>query len=126
MDLILMASPDKLSLGAFCRFFRKTFGRDYMFGEAHYLMSLESIENYINDFTSKFPKGLITYYVKTKNTSDQLTCIPTVLSGRVDVIGWFDQYALDLKILKDRHGKFPMVQDAWKLTVEGLNKQGGR
>ena len=105
-NLIVIGSPDKLSLGSFVRFFRKTDDKRYYFGEMHSLMSDKSKDLYVTDFNDKYPLGFITYYAKKQFKNNPEECLPERLIKSADVLGWFDLYSLTLKMLKDPDGLF--------------------
>lgn len=104
--IIVMGSPDKLSLGSFARFFRMTEDKLYYIGEMHSLMSEESKDIFVEDFINKHPKGLITYYAKKQFKSTPEESLPMRLFKSADVLGWFDMYSLSMKVVKDHDGLF--------------------
>jgi len=83
-------------------------------------MSKESVELYVNDFTEKFPGGILSYYAKRVVTDDPLSRLPLILQERMDSIIWFDLYSTEPKILKDRYDKMKPLVEGWMLYVKTL------
>jgi len=114
MNYIVVASPDKLSISMFIRFLRTNF-KKHMIGEMHNLMSDENIKNYIENFSSLYPQGIISYYALKKINTDLLKVIPTMIQKWADVVVWFDLYSVEMNVIKDKDAIFSgMFQDKWK------------
>ncbi len=125
MSYILVASPDKISLNNFIRLLlrRKTEKRPHI-GEMHSLMSVESVELYVKDFTEKNPEGILSYYAKRLVSDDPISRLPIMLQKRMDTIIWFDLYSTEPKILKDRFKEIGPVIDSWMTYVKSLGGGG--
>ena len=123
MNYIVVASPDKVSLGSFVKFLRKMLGTDYVLGEMHSLMSLESIDLYLKDFWEKYPKGIISYYAKGQKS----TAIPTKISEKACIVVWFDLYSTVPQVLKDRfndaapNGVFSKILEEWVKYITSIS-----
>ena len=121
MSYILVGSPDKISPPSFIRLFLRPHFPDYEIGEMHSLMSEESMNLYVSDFTSKFPDGIFYYYAKGVANKDPMTCLPKAAIEKSDAIVWFDLYATDPKVLKDPDGKLNTVIEEWKKHIQKLS-----
>lgn len=123
MNVILIGSPDKISLNQFTKFLKRSHN-EYIIGGMHSLMSSESAEVYMNDFLEKYPKAIFTYYAKRKvNVKDPLTCFPGFLHRRADVVIWFELFSTEPKLLKDQYNVMKSVIEDWNKHI--VNISGG-
>ena len=119
---VLIASPDKVSLGSFTRFLKNSLGNEYNLGETHSLMSLESVNLYIEDFTKKYSKGIFYYFAKRViNKKDPLSFLPERLKETVDTIIWFDLYSTEAMVLKDKDDNMKVIIEDWNKYIEKIN-----
>lgn len=121
LRFLTVAGPDKLALTSFTQWSVQALGNSFeTTGSMHNLMSSEASEAFVKDFTSKFNKGLITYYAKKViNHTDPVVIIPRSLYDVSDIILWFELYATDPKVLKTIDEKTSkVIMDAWKIFVE--------
>jgi AAA+ ATPase superfamily predicted ATPase len=122
MNYALVGSPDKLMLSSFIRYFIKTLDGGHVFGDLHYLMSEEAKELFIEDFCSKNPKGIFSYYIKkpVQGNLDPLVVLPKKASSISEVILWFDLYATEPILIKDSKGIMAPIIEQWKLYIAKL------
>lgn len=125
MNYILVASPDKISLNNFVKLLLRQKTEKHPIGEMHSLMSVESVELFVNDYTAQYPEGILSYYAKRIVSDDPLSRLPYVLQQRMDAIIWFDLYSTEPKVLKDRFAKMQPYIDAWMIYVKSLENTGG-
>jgi len=105
-NYIVIASPDKLSLGASVRYIRGIVGKSYMVGEMHSLMSSDSISAYIGDFFNQYDRAIITYYARKMININPIDCVPKELFNKVDLVIWFNLYATEMNLLKKTEDPF--------------------
>jgi hypothetical protein len=120
MSYVLVASPDKISLGSFLRFISVYFP-EHEYGEIHSLMSDEALTLYVTDFSNQFPDGIFSYYAKRMVNRDPMTCLPKAAFDKADVVVWFDLYSTDPKILKDTNGCLSVAVEAWKQYIQKIS-----
>lgn len=116
LNYILIASADKPSLKAFLKFIKNQVGREYIIGDMHSLMSEEAKELYVDDFTSKFSRGVFVYYAKgvLKSPEDPTLSLPKKVQEICQVIVWFDLYSTEPRVLKDTESFLPPIIENWK------------
>jgi hypothetical protein len=95
-------------------------GSDYALGEMHSLMSLEAIDQYLTDFSNKFPKGIIPFYAKGKKEAS----IPQKLSEMADAVVWFDLYSTIPQVLKNKSATdniLDKIIEEWKKYITSIS-----
>ena len=120
MKCIIVASPDKISIKRFIQFLRKYFS-DFMIGEMHSLMSMESINLYLEDFFNKYSTGIISYYAKRAVNINPITILPIKIQEVADYLIWFDLYAIEPKILKRSGDHLKGVLMDWKRLIDKIS-----
>lgn len=122
MNYILVASPDKVSLGGCMKFLRTSLGPTYPIGEMHSLMSEESLSMYLDQFCQMHPKALLTYYAKgVKPSETPGDKIPKKLIDKADVIIWFDLYSTIMQVIKDPEGFMPNLVEEWNKYIQRIS-----
>lgn len=121
INYILVSSPDKISMVSFSRFLRRAMGKDYEVGEMHNLMSEESVNLYVEDFTKKFPKGIISFYARKAINKDPESVIPDKLKEKADIIIWFDLYSTVPRVLKDPESNMKALIENWNEYIKRLS-----
>jgi hypothetical protein len=120
---VVVASPDKISLGMFIDFYRTHIDKGCPMGNLQYLILAEGIQQFIKAFENQYPdRGIISYYVKKKINIEPLTIIPPTLIEWADVVLWFDLYATEVVSLKDSTHFMNINGNLWKRHIE---KMGG-
>jgi hypothetical protein len=126
MEYITIASPDKISIRMCLNFLISNLGKNYKIGELHSLMSMDSINVYIDKFINKNPKGLFIYYAKRQINKDPNIVIPQNLLRMSGVVLWFNLYSTDYVLVKDRDGNFNnLFLDTWNKYIAKMNAIGG-
>ena len=120
MNIVLIGSPDKISLNNFVRFLKKSL-KEYRIGAMHSLMSPESVRLYVDDFLKQYPKAIFTYYAKRKVNIDPLWCFPTYAQERAHVIIWFDLYSTEPQLVKDRFNVMKQAIDDWNKYIVSIS-----
>jgi len=110
--MITVASPDKISLSMYTDFLMKNIGGGYQVGYSHYLMTVESVGLYLDEF-SKIDKGILRYYAN-KKLKDPAGAIPSRLIEASSSVVWFHLYSTDAIIVKDEGGLIAVLGDLWK------------
>lgn len=120
MSYILIAGSDKLSLSSFTKFVSNYF-KNYKIGLMNSLMSIDSINIYIDEFINNFSEGVLSYYAKRMVNKDPLTCLPERLIKTADVIVWFELYSTKPLVLKDcPDGSFKTITENWNTYIEKI------
>ena len=120
---IVIASPDKISMGMFIDFYRKHIEKGCPRGSMQYLISTEGLLQFLNTFKNQYPdKGIVSYYAKKKINIDPLVVIPPALVEWADVVLWLDIYSTEIKSLKDTKHFMNINGNLWKRHIE---KMGG-
>jgi len=120
---IIVASPDKISLGMFIEFYRNHIDIGSPMGSMQYLISEEGLKNFLEAFKNQYPdRGIISYYAKKKINVDPLIVIPKILIEWADVVLWFDLYSTEIRSLKDNAHFMNINSNLWKRHIE---KMGG-
>jgi len=122
MNYLAVGGPDKLSIGAFLKFIKPRLGNAYIYGDMHSLMSEDAKNSFINDFCSRYNKGVFSYYARKAVNVDPMICLPKRLIEIADVVGWFDLYSTELKVLKETTpGEFSTTIGEWKQYIQKLS-----
>lgn len=119
LNYILIASPDKISLSTFTNFIKKNF--DYPVGILHNMMSKESINTYINDFSQQFPNGILTFYAKKALNVEPSTYLPQEVIKKVDVVVWFNLYSMDPIVVKDPLDQLKVILEDWSQFIKRIS-----
>jgi len=86
-------------------------------------MANEAIQLFMEDFISKNPKALFTYYARRRvNVKDLITCFPTYASRRADVVIWFELYTTDPKLVKDKYNVMGQTIEDWNKYIESISQ----
>ncbi len=120
MNCVLVGSPDKISLNNFVKFLKKSLN-EYTIGGMHSLMSGDAVRLYVDDFLTKYPKAILTYYAKRKVNVDPFQCFPVHAQEKADVIIWFDLYSTEPKLVKDRFNVMEETINNWKKYIESIS-----
>ena len=118
MNYAIIGSPDKLILASFIRYFIKTLDGGHIVGDLHYLMSEEAKNIFIEDFCSKNPKGIFSYYIKRSPQGGD--CMPKKAVDLSEVVLWFDLYATEPLLIKDTQGIMAPILEQWRLYIMRL------
>jgi len=128
MNSIFIASSDKISIKRFIQFIMK-YLTGYEIGALHSLMTQENQHLYIKDFFNKYPKRVISYYMR-KVKENPKSHIPEEIMRRADIIIWFGLYSLKPEVIKTR-SEVHILKGAlldWERHIEKistLNLEGG-
>ncbi len=123
MNTIFITGLDKISIKRFIQFILK-YLNDYQVGTLHYLMSEESINYYIEDFSNKFQKRIFSYFLR--KSGDSIPNLPTSITDSADLIIWFDLYSTK-PIVKQSKTEPHILKGAlmdWARHIEKLEKGG--
>ena len=118
MNYALVGSPDKLMLASFIRYFIKTLDGGHVLGDLHYLMSEEAKDQFIEDFCSKNPKGIFSYYIKRPPQGRDF--LPKKAANISEVVLWFDLYATEPTLIKDSKGIMAPILEQWRSYIMKL------
>jgi len=113
LDYVLVAGSDKLSIYGFAKYLTSLLNRPV--GAVHTLMTVDAINTYVEQFTGKFKKGLITFYARRKvNLPNPIDIIPDSLKSASKLIVWFELYTTTPKILKGDSDFCRVILSAWE------------
>lgn len=120
-NYMTVAGPDKMALGGFLKHVRRILGSAYGVGEMHSLMSMESMNIFVEDFRAKNPKGILSYYARRKiNVQEPLKIIPVTLEQLSEVIIWFELYdpkPILLKVFEKDNAFISEVIEGWNKII---------
>ena len=122
MNYALVGSPDKITLSSFIRYFIMTLDGGLHTGELHYLMSEEAKDVFVEDFSSKNPKGIFSYYMKRPPVQDfePIKYLPKKAIDLSEVIIWFDLYSTEPVLIKDSQGIMTPILTQWQTYLSRL------
>jgi hypothetical protein len=116
---IVIASPDRTSIGMFVDFYKSKIDRECPLGSIQYLISSDSLNIFMKSFKEKYPeKGIISYYVKRKNEMDPSKVIPNSLIEWADVVLWLDIYSVEIVVVKDKEHFYNINGNLWKNYIK--------
>lgn len=121
MKIASVISPDRVSISAFLSFMRYCFGRGYVFGELHNLMTSEEITKYIIDLTGIRDLIIFSYYAKKAMNMDPIQVIPAKLMEVSDLVVWMDLYSMDWKIIKDQGNESGPLLARWQANMKKMS-----
>jgi len=121
--IISVCSPDKISINMFANFLMGRLGKNYKIAETHSLMSIESINEFINGFIGINGKDVIfTFYSKRKMNVEPEKYIPAGLINSSDAVVWFNLYSTAMIIVKDKIDFKNLFELQWKQAIDKLGK----
>lgn len=121
MNTIFIASSDKISIRRFIQFLMK-YLEGYEIGNLHTLMTEESLNLYIKDFFERYPKRIISYYMK-KIKINPISILSEGIRQSADLIIWFNLYSLKPEVIlskSDPHILKGAIID-WERHVEKIS-----
>jgi len=110
----LVASADKLALGAFMKFLIRKLGSGYPICSTHSLMTEESQKEHLKYFIDNNGKGILSHYIRKS------TVIPDYFKDAVDVVFWFNKYDAMPTIVKSPEGHaMPLyLIEEWRKAIQ--------
>ena len=118
MNIVTVASPDKLSISLVVSFLRHCLGKEYIVSSMNSLMDKDNCSKYIDSVMTKYDKILIGYYAKRKINMDPLVVLPGRLIEVSSLVVWLELYSMDWKVLKDEYGVSAGYVDRWKRNLD--------
>lgn len=125
MNTIFIVSSDKMSIRRFIQFILK-YLQGYEVGTLHTLMTIESLNLYIEDFFKKYPKRIISYYMRKIN-QNPVSILPEGITQNADLIIWFSLYSLKPEVIQsksDPHILKGALMD-WERHIKALEAMKG-
>ena len=124
MKLVIVVSPDKISLKSFIEFIRKRMNNPAI-GMINLLMSEDNIKLYVSDFYSgiKDLQGLISFYCRGKRSPDFIKdrgLLSSITEKELTVI-WFDLYSLIPVIVLNTAPEIAGILSDWNAYVKKMS-----
>ena len=121
MNVISVASPDKVSLSMFIDFMKFCLGARYSVGSLHSLVTEENTEAYLDGFLKENPQAIIGFFARRRKVFGP-GIIPPKLLEVSEALLWFDLYANKPRIIKDDCGFSELYLPRWEKNIERMNK----
>lgn len=117
--IVLIGSPDKISLGMFSDFLT-TVVRPFPVADFHYLVSSDFLDSLVEEFLQENQEdALIRYYANKKIKQQSL---PQKLINAAEIVVWLPRFSVQVEIVKDKDGFVEGLMPRWKMNIERLSK----
>jgi hypothetical protein len=118
--VVVITSPDIISIGMFTDFLRKKFLPGCPMVNLNALMSEQYLTSIAEDSLKRHPDGVI-FRHKTRRRM-QPAKVPSILQEKADCMVGFDLYSTHAEVLKSFPGWTDSVVQAWSEHVDRMNK----